>query len=108
MELAETAVERFNNGHSCSQAVFSALAERLGMDCEMAVRVAAGFGGGMGRLGATCGLRDWRPSQLLRAPAQRSGCGSQGRTCELVRKFAERFRKLRMIRSSAAICSAAT
>lgn len=46
MELAETAVERFNNGHSCSQAVFSALAERLGMDCEMAVRVAAGFGGG--------------------------------------------------------------
>lgn len=55
MSVADRAVERFADGHSCSQAVFTALAEPMGMDCETAIKVSSGFGGGMGRMGATCG-----------------------------------------------------
>lgn len=55
MSVVETAVERFQNGHSCSQAVFTALAEPMGLDYLAAIKVASAFGGGMGRMGATCG-----------------------------------------------------
>ena len=55
MSVVETAVERFQNGHSCSQAVFTALAEPMGLDYLTALKVASAFGGGMGRMGATCG-----------------------------------------------------
>ena len=50
----EKAVERFNNGFNCSQAVFASYSEQFGLDCERAFKVATGFGGGM-RMGETCG-----------------------------------------------------
>ena len=50
----EKAVERFNNGFNCSQAILGSYSEEFGLDCEKAFRVATGFGGGM-RMGDTCG-----------------------------------------------------
>jgi C_GCAxxG_C_C family probable redox protein len=55
MNRKEIALGCFQQGFSCSQAVFAAFADDFGMDTELAFRVAAGFGGGMGRLGETCG-----------------------------------------------------
>ncbi len=55
MNRKESAVAAFKQGYSCSQAVLSAYAETLGLDRNTALRVAAGFGGGMGRLAETCG-----------------------------------------------------
>lgn len=55
MKRAEIARQRFEQGFSCSQAVFSALAERWNVDPELALRVAAGFGGGLARSAQTCG-----------------------------------------------------
>jgi len=55
MDLADLAVERFKQGYSCSQAVFSACAERRGIDRDLAFRIAAGLGGGLARTGQTCG-----------------------------------------------------
>ena len=55
MDVGDLAVERFGQGYSCSQAVFSACAERRGVDRDLALRVAAGFGGGLGRTAQTCG-----------------------------------------------------
>ena len=55
MSAPEAAVARFEQGYSCAQAVFSALAEPQGLERDMAYRVAAGFGGGLARSGQTCG-----------------------------------------------------
>ncbi len=55
MTTADLAVERFKEGYSCSQSVFSSLAERFGIAPELAFRVAAGFGGGIARSAQTCG-----------------------------------------------------
>jgi len=55
MSSADVAVTRFEQNYSCSQAVFSALAEPRGIDRDLALRVAAGFGGGLARSGQTCG-----------------------------------------------------
>ncbi len=55
MELAEIAEARFGQGYSCSQSVFSALAERWNIAPEVSLRIAAGFGGGLARSAGTCG-----------------------------------------------------
>ncbi|MCE5252334.1 C-GCAxxG-C-C family protein [bacterium] len=55
MNRVERAVSCFNEGFSCSQSVFSTYAEHLGIDRETALRLAGGLGGGMGRMGETCG-----------------------------------------------------
>ena len=55
MNRAEMAVADFRRGFSCSQAVLGAFADELGLDRSVALRLAAGFGGGMGRMALTCG-----------------------------------------------------
>ena len=41
---------------NCAQAMLGAYAEELGLDRAQALKVATGFGGGMGRMGGTCGV----------------------------------------------------
>ena len=55
MSNADLAVACFKEDFNCSQAVFSINAPMLGLDRETALRVAAAFGGGIGRTGETCG-----------------------------------------------------
>ncbi|MEA4816347.1 MAG: C-GCAxxG-C-C family (seleno)protein [Lachnospiraceae bacterium] len=52
---AEKATELFLQGYNCSQAVFAAFSEDLGMDFETAVKFLAPFGGGMGGMREVCG-----------------------------------------------------
>jgi len=42
-------------GFNCSQAIFSAYAQELGLDKKTTLKVAGAFGGGMARMGETCG-----------------------------------------------------
>jgi len=44
--LSETASAKFESGCNCSQAVLSAACDRLSLDCEQAMKMAGGFGGG--------------------------------------------------------------
>ncbi len=55
MNLVEIAEANHRNGFSCSQSVFAALAKRWNMDPDLALRVAAGLGGGIARSARTCG-----------------------------------------------------
>ena len=51
----ERAKELFKEGFNCSQAVCAACADLYGLDEQTALRVAASFGGGIGRMRQTCG-----------------------------------------------------
>jgi C_GCAxxG_C_C family probable redox protein len=55
MDRSERALEDFGSGLNCSQAVLAAYAEDQGLQGDIAQRIACGFGGGMGRMGGTCG-----------------------------------------------------
>ena len=55
MNYAERAADSFARGFNCSQSVLAAYAEQFGLTEELALKVAGGFGGGMGRMGETCG-----------------------------------------------------
>ena len=53
---AQRAVELFKQGFNCSQAVFASCADLYGItDEQLALRLAASFGGGTGRMRMTCG-----------------------------------------------------
>ena len=49
------AVENFMQGYGCCQSVVAAFADLYGLDDTMAKRIAAGFGGGVGRMRMMCG-----------------------------------------------------
>lgn len=54
-ERVQRAVDNFMAGYGCCQSVVAAFADIYGMDEAMARRVAAGFGGGVGRMRMMCG-----------------------------------------------------
>ncbi len=51
----QNSVEFFMQGYGCCQSVMAAFADLYGMDQTTALRVAAGFGGGVGRMRMMCG-----------------------------------------------------
>ncbi len=55
MSKVEEALALFYGNYNCSQSVFSVFAEQLGIEKELALRIACGFGAGMARKQLTCG-----------------------------------------------------
>jgi C_GCAxxG_C_C family probable redox protein len=51
----DIAVQRFRDGFNCSQSVLLAFADDFNLPPDVALRVAAPFGGGIARAGETCG-----------------------------------------------------
>lgn len=86
----DLAVARFGKGHSCAQAVFSAFAEQLGMDYQTAVKVSAGFGGGMG-MGGVCGAVS---GAYMAIGLKFGGMDPKAKeqTSKVARQFVERFK----------------
>ena len=52
---ADLAEQYFREGANCSQAVLAAFADDLGITKDFAMRLASGFGGGIGRMREVCG-----------------------------------------------------
>ncbi|MBQ8281532.1 MAG: C_GCAxxG_C_C family protein [Lachnospiraceae bacterium] len=54
-QRAVRAMELFNKGYNCSQAVFLAFSDLYDIDEKTALMLSSSFGGGMGRLREVCG-----------------------------------------------------
>lgn len=54
MTKSEEALALFSQGYNCSQAVFSVFSDSLGLDKDLALKIAAGFGSGI-RKAEVCG-----------------------------------------------------
>ena len=92
MSHVERAVRRFAEGFNCSQAIISAYAEPLGLEEEIALKIAAGFGGGMGRLGRTCGAVTGAFMVLgLRYGRNSPDQAAKERIYARIQEFADRF-----------------
>ena len=55
MKDIDKAVASFKEGLNCAQAVVAVYAPSYGLGKKEAIRIAAGFGGGLGHTGRTCG-----------------------------------------------------
>lgn len=54
-ERVQRAIDLFKEGYNCSQSVVGAFADMYGVDFDTAMRMSAGFGGGVGRMRMMCG-----------------------------------------------------
>lgn len=70
MPHREKAKALFLEGYNCAQSVFGAFAQDYGIDRETGLRLAASFGGGMGRMREVCGAF----SGILLAAGLETGC----------------------------------
>ena len=55
MDRVEQAVSKFAEGYNCAQSVLFSFCDDLGMDKDKALKIACGFGAGMGRKEEVCG-----------------------------------------------------
>lgn len=55
MTRGEKAVSIFTQGYNCAQSVFFSFCDDLGIEGDTALKIACGFGGGMGRKQEVCG-----------------------------------------------------
>lgn len=95
MNRPERAAQLHAQGANCAQAVACAFAEDLGADRALALRLATGFGGGMGRTGAHCGALTGAFMALglafgMKDPADQA---AKERTYALVAEASKRFRE---------------
>jgi C_GCAxxG_C_C family probable redox protein len=91
---AYTAEDLHFRGFNCAQAVFASLAESLGFDPALALKIASPFGGGIARSGATCGA----VSGALMALGLHSGFSqpdpqAKEQVYALAREFMRRFQE---------------
>jgi C_GCAxxG_C_C family probable redox protein len=52
---SDIAVDKFNEGYNCAQSVLYSFAQELNIGADLALRIATGFGGGMGKKQEVCG-----------------------------------------------------
>ncbi len=89
------AVETFESGYTCAQAVFVTYAGLFGMDRETALKLASPMGGGVGRMREICGAVS---SMALLAGLKEGNTDPENeegreRIYVLVRRLADRFKE---------------
>lgn len=94
MNGIESALSNFKDGFSCSQSVVAAYVSHFGVSRETALRLSAGFGGGMGRMAGVCGALTgaFMIVGLKYGAVSADDKKAKERTYRYVRELANRFR----------------
>jgi C_GCAxxG_C_C family probable redox protein len=102
MTKVEHANSYFEKGFSCSQAVLAAYALELGMEEDVALRVSQAFGGGIARMGETCGAVSGALMAIGLKYGRKSAEGVEAKehTYDLGAQFIEAFKR----RNGSVIC----
>ncbi|MFW9879587.1 MAG: C-GCAxxG-C-C family protein [Candidatus Thorarchaeota archaeon] len=96
MPRIEKAVSSFKGTCNCAQAILSTYSTQYGLNRDTALKLATGFGGGMARLGRTCGA----VSAAFMVIGLKYGMGMEGdkekkeKTYDLIQKFSGQFQEI--------------
>lgn len=95
MSHVSEALECFEEGFSCSQAIFATYAKEHGMDYETALKVSQAFGGGMGGMRGECGAVTgaYMVISFLYGRTKAEDGEARLKTFRLVKEFAKRFKE---------------
>ncbi|UCC19433.1 MAG: C_GCAxxG_C_C family protein [Promethearchaeota archaeon] len=96
MSKVEEAISRFKEDFNCAQSVLSTFSPQFGLDRDLALKIATGFGGGMARLGNTCGAVTgaFMVIGLRYGMGINNYNGAKENTYELIREFSNRFQSI--------------
>jgi C_GCAxxG_C_C family probable redox protein len=90
----EEVCKKFNDGFSCSQAIFSSYCEDFGIDRDIASKISCGLAAGMARLGSTCGAVTgaYLVIGLIHGNCRPEDKELKEKTFELIQEFDKQFR----------------
>lgn len=91
MTQQEKAKQLFLNGCNCSQSVFCAWADELGLDEKTAMKLTCGLGGGVGRLREICGAVSGAAMVLSMLYSGEDG-HDRAKVYGLIQEFSDRFK----------------
>ncbi len=96
LSKAKEADKQFEKGYSCAPSVLSTYCEQFGLERELALKIACGFGGGIGHTGRTCGAVTGAVMVigLKHGQANANDEKSRQETHKLVREFIDKFAAL--------------
>ena len=94
-QRVNNAVSLFSEGYMCSQAVFAAFSEMLGLEKDMALKIGNGFGGGVARRQDICGAVSGAIMAigLKHGKTVASDIASHEKTYSMVESFCKEFAK---------------
>lgn len=102
-KYSEKAMEYFREGYNCSQSVLLTFSKELGLDDDIALRLASSFGAGMGRLREVCGA----VTAMFMIAGLRSGYTNAGDArqktlhYQLIQELADKFKE----KNGSIVCS---
>jgi len=96
LNKAEEARKQFEKGFLCAPAVLSTYSEQIGLEKALALKVACGFGAGIGRMGRTCGAVTGAVMVIGLTHGQVNLADEESRekTYTLVKEFIDKFTAL--------------
>jgi C_GCAxxG_C_C family probable redox protein len=96
----KAANELFNRGYNCAQALLASFGVDLGLNRDMALKIASPFGGGIGRMGEACGAVTGGLMIIgLKYGITEPGFEKKMKTYEVVSTFIEQFKNRNKSRS---------
>lgn len=92
----DIAVETFNSGCNCAQAVLTSFSDLLKMDKDQLMAVSAGFGGGMGMLQDTCGAATgaYMVFSIYRSQGAKDNKFAKDESALMIRRFSKQFTEI--------------
>ncbi len=96
MDKADCAASSFKEGFNCSQSVLSTYSKLFGLNHEVALKIAQAFGGGMARMGQTCGAVTgaFMVIGLKHGKVKAEDEEAKEKSYKIVREFVKRFKSL--------------
>lgn len=96
MKKSERAAALFQEGFSCSQAVFATFSEDFGLDRDISLKLSQAFGGGMAHLGEACGAVTgaFMLIGLKYGRTKADDLEARDRTYAKMRQFTDKFKAL--------------
>ena len=96
MSGIEKAISSFRGDFNCAQSILSSYANNYGLDIDTALRIASGFGGGMGRMQNTCGAVSgaFMVIGLKYGRGENDDIDKREKTYQVIREFSNRFQKI--------------
>lgn len=96
MSRIEKAVSCFRGNFNCAQSILSIYSTKYGLDRNIALKLASGFGGGIARFGRTCGA----VSGACMVIGLKYGMGESDdvelkeKTYQVIRRFSDQFQEI--------------
>jgi len=96
MSRVEDAISTFKGDYNCAQSVLSTYSHQYGLDRDLALKLATGFGGGIARYGRTCGA----VTGAFMVIGLKYGMGinnkveEKEKTYQYIREFSNRFQEI--------------